>query len=118
MAMIGVAVLGSTGSIGESTLDVLRQHPDRFRAVALTAHRNAARLFAQCAEFRPDVALIADTTLHAALAARLREAGLATTLLAGTDQLSAIATLPSADYVMAAIVGAAGLRSTLAAAIT
>ena len=114
--MIGVAVLGSTGSIGESTLDVLRRHPDRFRVVALTAHRNAERLFAQCVEFRPDFALIADSTRHAALAARLRGAGLATTLLAGTEDLAAIATLPAADYVMAAIVGAAGLRSTLAAA--
>jgi 1-deoxy-D-xylulose-5-phosphate reductoisomerase len=116
MAMIGVAVLGSTGSIGESTLDVLRRHPDRFRVVALTANRNAERLFAQCLEFRPDVALIADASLHAALAARLRSAGLGTQLLAGADDLPAIATLPAADYVMAAIVGAAGLRSTLAAA--
>jgi 1-deoxy-D-xylulose-5-phosphate reductoisomerase len=116
MAMIGVAVLGSTGSIGESTLDVLRRHPDRFRVVALTANRNAERLFAQCVEFRPDVALIADPSLHAALAARLRSAGLGTQLLAGTEELPAIATLPAADYVMAAIVGAAGLPSTLAAA--
>ncbi|HMA11348.1 MAG TPA: 1-deoxy-D-xylulose-5-phosphate reductoisomerase [Steroidobacteraceae bacterium] len=114
--MIGVAVLGSTGSIGESTLDVLRRHPDRFRAVALTANRNAERLFAQCVEFRPDFALIGDVSLHAALAARLRGAGLATTLLAGPAELPAIATLPAADFVMAAIVGAAGLRSTLAAA--
>jgi 1-deoxy-D-xylulose-5-phosphate reductoisomerase len=114
--MIGVAILGSTGSIGESTLDVLRRHPDRFRAVALTAHRNAERLFAQCLEFRPDFALIADPAQHALLAARLRGAGLGTTLLAGADDLPVIASLPAADYVMAAIVGAAGLRSTLAAA--
>ena len=114
--MIGVAVLGSTGSVGESTLDVLRRHPDRLRAVALTAHRNAERLFAQCLEFRPDFALIADPSLHATLQARLRAAGLATSLLAGTDELPRIAALPAADYVMAAIVGAAGLRSTLAAA--
>jgi 1-deoxy-D-xylulose-5-phosphate reductoisomerase len=114
--MIGVAVLGSTGSIGESTLDVLRRHPDRFRVVALTAHRNAELLFTQCVEFRPDFALIADETQHAALASRLRGAGLATTLLAGPDELPTIAALPAAHYVMAAIVGAAGLRSTLAAA--
>jgi 1-deoxy-D-xylulose-5-phosphate reductoisomerase len=114
--MIGVAVLGSTGSIGESTLDVLRRHPDRFRAVALTANRNAERLFVQCMEFRPDVALIADATQHPALEARLRSAGLATRLLAGADELAVAATLPEADFVMAAIVGAAGLRSTLAAA--
>lgn len=116
MAMIGVAVLGSTGSIGESTLDVLRRHADRFRVVALTAHRNAERLYSQCVEFRPDVALIGDASLHAPLAARLRAAGLSTTLLAGADELPAVATLPAAGYVMAAIVGAAGLRSTLAAA--
>jgi 1-deoxy-D-xylulose-5-phosphate reductoisomerase len=114
--MIGVAVLGSTGSIGESTLDVLRRHPGRFRVVALTAHRNAELLFTQCVEFRPDFALIADDSQYAALAARLRGAGLATTLLAGAGELPNIATLPAADYVMAAIVGAAGLRSTLAAA--
>lgn len=114
--MIGVAVLGSTGSIGESTLDVLRLHSDRYRVVALTAHRNAERLFAQCVEFRPDFALITDPTGHAELATRLRGAGLATELLAGPADLVAMATLPAADYVMAAIVGAAGLRSTLAAA--
>jgi 1-deoxy-D-xylulose-5-phosphate reductoisomerase len=116
MAMIGVAVLGSTGSVGESTLDVLRRHPDRFRAVALTANRNAERLFAQCVELRPDFALIADPSLHAHLQARMRAAGLATVLLAGIEELPRIAALPAADYVMAAIVGAAGLRSTLAAA--
>jgi 1-deoxy-D-xylulose-5-phosphate reductoisomerase len=114
--MIGVAVLGSTGSIGESTLDVLRRHPQRFRAVALTAQRNADSLFAQCAEFRPDYALIGDKALHGPLAERLRRAGLATQLLAGEGDLTQIATLPAADFVMAAIVGAAGLRSTLAAA--
>ncbi len=114
--MIGVAVLGSTGSIGESTLDVLRRHPERYRVVALTAQRNAARLFEQCVEFRPDFAWIGDASLHAALGARLREAGLATQLLRGAQALEQIASLPDADYVMAAIVGAAGLRSTLAAA--
>jgi 1-deoxy-D-xylulose-5-phosphate reductoisomerase len=114
--MIGVAVLGSTGSIGESTLDVLRRHPARYRVVALTAQRNAARLFEQCVEFRPDYAWLGDAGQHAALSARLREAGLVTQLLRGAEALEQIATLPDADYVMAAIVGAAGLRSTLAAA--
>jgi 1-deoxy-D-xylulose-5-phosphate reductoisomerase len=114
--MIGVAVLGSTGSIGESTLDVLRRHPERFRVVALTAQRNAARLFEQCQEFRPDYAWLGEPGLHAALAERLHRAGLATQLLRDPDALQQLATLPSADYVMAAIVGAAGLRSTLAAA--
>jgi 1-deoxy-D-xylulose-5-phosphate reductoisomerase len=114
--VIGVAVLGSTGSIGESTLEVLRLHPQRFRVVALTAQRNAARLLEQCVEFRPDYAWIGDAGVHAELSERLRRAGLATKLLLGADSLEQIATLPDADYVMAAIVGAAGLRSTLAAA--
>jgi 1-deoxy-D-xylulose-5-phosphate reductoisomerase len=114
--MNGVAVLGSTGSIGESTLDVLRRHPQRFRVVALTAQRNAARLFEQCLEFRPDYAWIGDAGLYAGLTERLGRAGLPTELLCGTDALERVAALPAADYVMAAIVGAAGLRSTLAAA--
>jgi 1-deoxy-D-xylulose-5-phosphate reductoisomerase len=114
--MNGVAVLGSTGSIGESTLDVLRRHPQRFRVVALTAQRNAARLFEQCLEFRPDYAWIGDAGLYAGLTERLGRAGLPTELLCGTDALEQVAALPAADYVMAAIVGAAGLRSTLAAA--
>jgi 1-deoxy-D-xylulose-5-phosphate reductoisomerase len=114
--MIGVAVLGSTGSIGESTLDVLRRHPERFRVVALTAQRNAARLFEQCEQFRPDYAWIGDASLHAGLAEQLRRSGLPTQLLRGADALEQIAALPAAQYVMAAIVGAAGLRSTLAAA--
>ena len=114
--MIGVAVLGSTGSIGESTLDVLRRHPDRFRAVALTAHRNAARLFEQCQEFRPDYAWIGDPALQAGLHGQLRGAGLGTEVLCGASALEQIAATPAAQYVMAAIVGAAGLRSTLAAA--
>jgi 1-deoxy-D-xylulose-5-phosphate reductoisomerase len=114
--MIGVAVLGSTGSIGESTLDVLRQHPDRFRVVALSAHRNVERLRAQCLEFKPLCAAIADESLASALQQQLRAAGLSTEVLAGAQGAVTIAALPEAPYVMAAIVGAAGLASTLAAA--
>ena len=116
--MIGVAVLGSTGSIGESTLDVLRRHPRQFRPVALSAQRNAARLFEQCAEFRPERAWIGDSSLYTQLAARLRGAGLPTRLCTGAEALEELASMPEAGYVMAAIVGAAGLRSTLAAAST
>src|SRR4051812_35642375 len=104
--MIGVAVLGSTGSIGESTLDVLRRHPERFRVVALTAHRNAARLFEQCQEFRPDHAWIGDPALQTGLSERLRRAGLGTEVLCGAPALEQIAAMPAAQYVMAAIVGA------------
>ena len=114
--MKGVAVLGSTGSIGESTLDVLRRHPDRFRVVALAAHQNVALLTSQCAEFRPDYAAIADAALAGDLTRQLQQQGLATRVLAGIDAASQVAALPEADYVMAAIVGAAGLASTLAAA--
>ncbi len=114
--MIGVAVLGSTGSIGVSTLEVLRLHADRYRVVALAAHRNVGLLATQALEFRPDVVALADATLAPQLQARLASAGLATRVLAGPESLCAVATLPEAQYVMAAIVGAAGLPSTLAAA--
>ena len=114
--MIGVAVLGSTGSIGESTLDVLARHADEFRVVALSAGRNSERLAAQCLKFRPDVASLADPAAAALLQQQLRAAGVMTQVLSGPRSLEDIARLPSADYVMAAIVGAAGLPSTLAAA--
>ncbi|HXS29003.1 MAG TPA: 1-deoxy-D-xylulose-5-phosphate reductoisomerase [Steroidobacteraceae bacterium] len=128
----GVAVLGSTGSIGANTLDVIARHPDRFRVVALAANRNAARLAEQCLRFAPEVAAMADPAaaqeLEERLAAARREArsgrsqsgsgdGSATTrILAGADGLEVIASLPQVDCVMAAVVGAAGLNSTLAAA--
>jgi 1-deoxy-D-xylulose-5-phosphate reductoisomerase len=114
--MIGVAVLGSTGSIGESTLDVLRRHADRFRVVALAAQRNVDRLAAQCVEFRPDYAALADESLVAGLQQHLRQAGVPTRVLGGAAAVEHVAALPEAGYVMAAIVGAVGLRSTLAAA--
>ena len=116
--MIGVAVLGSTGSIGESTLDVVARHPDRFRLVAIGANRNAAKLAEQIARYRPAYAALADETA----AGELREllGGTARTaptrILAGAGALTEIAALSEVDAVMAAIVGAAGLRSTLAAA--
>ena len=114
--MIGVAVLGSTGSIGASTLDVLAQHPDRFRVVALAANRNAAKLAQQVAQFRPDYAVLADASAAPELTERLSKAGVATKVLAGADSLAAVAALGEVDHVVAAIVGAAGLESTLAAA--
>ena len=114
--MIGVVVLGSTGSIGESTLDVLARHPDRYRVVALGAHRNAGKLAEQVRRFRPAYAAMADEKAARELAAGLGTAARGTRVLAGAGALTEIATLPEADCVMAAIVGAAGLRSTLAAA--
>jgi 1-deoxy-D-xylulose-5-phosphate reductoisomerase len=112
----GVAVLGSTGTIGEATLDVAGRHPDRFRIVALAAHSNHAALFAQVERHRPECVALVDRTAAAKLAQRVAAARLTTRVLAGPEALSTVATLPAADAVMAAIVGAAGLAPTLAAA--
>jgi 1-deoxy-D-xylulose-5-phosphate reductoisomerase len=113
--MIGVAVLGATGSIGVSTLDVLARHPEHFRVVALTAHRDLERLEAQCLEFRPELAVMADPDAASRLSRRLAGRLPGTRVLGGPEGLVAAAELPSADYVMAAIVGAAGLLPALAA---
>ena len=111
-----IALLGATGSIGGSTLDVVARHPDRFAAVALSAHRDVAGLVARCRAAGAAYAAIADPALEGELARQLREAGLATRALAGPAALETLATLPEVDTVVAAVVGAAGLRSTLAAA--
>ncbi|MBV8342833.1 MAG: 1-deoxy-D-xylulose-5-phosphate reductoisomerase [Gammaproteobacteria bacterium] len=114
--MIGVAVLGSTGSVGESTLDVLARHRDRFRLVAIAANNNAAKLARQIRAWRPPYAALADESAAAELRALLGAAVPETRVLAGTGALEELALLPEAGCVMAAVVGAAGLRSTLAAA--
>jgi len=114
--MIGVSVLGSTGSIGVSTLDVLSRHPDRYRAVALTANRDVDGLEAQCLKFRPELAVMADAGAARELAARLAGRLPGTRVAQGPDGLVEAASLDSAGYVMAAIVGAAGLLPALAAA--
>jgi 1-deoxy-D-xylulose-5-phosphate reductoisomerase len=111
-----IALLGATGSIGGSTLDVVARHPERFRAVALSAHRDVAGLAARCRAAGAEYAAIADPALAGELARALREAGLSTRPLAGPEALETLATLPEVDTVVAAVVGAAGLRSTLAAA--
>jgi 1-deoxy-D-xylulose-5-phosphate reductoisomerase len=115
-APAGVAVLGCTGSIGESTLDVLRRHPDRYRVVALVARSNVARLVAQAVEFRPAFVAIADAARGADLRSRLAAAGVAAEVFEGADAAAKLAVLPEVHCVVAAIVGAAGLTSTLAAA--
>ncbi len=112
--MIGVSVLGSTGSIGVSTLDVLARHPDRYRVVALTANRDVAGMAAQCRRFRPQLVAMADAQAAADLAREIGDLP-GTEVLAGVDGLCAAARHPEADQVMAAIVGAAGLLPTLAA---
>jgi 1-deoxy-D-xylulose-5-phosphate reductoisomerase len=111
-----VAVLGSTGSIGLSTLDVLARHPDRYEVFALTAHNNVARLREQCLAYRPRFAVVVDAAAAAKLSAELHSAGSATRVLVGEGALSEVAAHEDVDAVMAAIVGAAGLRSSLAAA--
>jgi 1-deoxy-D-xylulose-5-phosphate reductoisomerase len=112
----GVAILGSTGSVGEHTLDVIARHPDRFRVVALGAHRNVAKLAEQARRFAAPYVALADATAAGQLERELRARGAPARVLAGPGALEEIATLPEVDSVMAAIVGAAGLRSTLAAA--
>src|SRR6185295_7336509 len=109
-----IAILGATGSIGQSTLDVVARHPDRFRVVALTAHRQVDELALLCRRHRPAYACVADASLAPALQQRL--AGTGVKVLAGEPGLVEIAGLPEVDCVMAAIVGAAGLRAALAAA--
>jgi len=115
-AVQNVAILGATGSIGRSTLDVIARHPDRWRAFALTAHTQSEELFALCARHRPALAVLTDETHARSLRARVREAGLPTRVLAGAAALVEAAVDPAVDAVMAAIVGAAGLAPTLAAA--
>jgi 1-deoxy-D-xylulose-5-phosphate reductoisomerase len=114
--VIGVAVLGSTGSVGESTLDVLARHRDRFRLVAIAANTNTAKLAAQILAWQPAYAALADGHAAAELRALLGAAAPQTRLLAGPQALEELASLSEVQCVMAAIVGAAGLRSTLAAA--
>jgi 1-deoxy-D-xylulose-5-phosphate reductoisomerase len=111
-----VAILGSTGSIGLSTLDVLERHRDRFEVFALAAHSNVARLREQCLRHEPRFAVAADAGAASRLASELHAARCATQVLPGKGALSQIAAHTEVDVVMAAIVGAAGLDSSLAAA--
>jgi 1-deoxy-D-xylulose-5-phosphate reductoisomerase len=110
-----LSILGATGSIGVSTLDVVARHPERFEVVALSGHRQIRKLAGQCLSCAPRYAVVADdvaaSELRALLAGRV-----ATEVLHGIEALEFIASLPEVDTVMAAIVGAAGLRPTLAAA--
>ena len=111
-----IAILGSTGSIGQSTLSVIEQHPDRFAVASLAAGRNLDSTFDQCQRWRPQVVSMATEELADALALRLKEAG--TTgieVIHGTAGTVRVATLPEADFVVSAIVGVSGLEATYAA---
>jgi 1-deoxy-D-xylulose-5-phosphate reductoisomerase len=110
-----VTVLGATGSIGLSTLDVIARHPERYSVFALTAFSRVAELKALCLRHRPRFAVLADEALARVLQADLHAAGLATRVLVGCGGLCEVAAHPEVDVVMAAIVGAAGLRPTLSA---
>ncbi len=114
--MIGVTILGATGSIGASTLSVLGQHPDRFRVVALTANDNVDAMARLCRQWRPEFVVMRDPGAAASLRERLVRERLASEVLSGLDGLEQVASLPQTDYVMAAIVGAAGLMPAMAAA--
>jgi 1-deoxy-D-xylulose-5-phosphate reductoisomerase len=111
-----LTVLGSTGSIGKSTLDVVARHSDKYQIVALTANQQDDLLFEQCKKFQPRYAVLLDEAASERLKKNLQAAGIATEVLCGTDALEKVSTLPEVDAVMAAIVGAAGMPPTLAAA--
>lgn len=110
-----VTVLGATGSVGTSTLDVIARHPSRYRVHALSANRSRQALLAQCHVHQPRLAVLECEEDAVWLRARLAEAGLVTEVRCGTDALIEVAEAPETDVVMAAIVGAAGLLPTLAA---
>ena len=111
-----ITVLGSTGSIGVNTLDVLARHPDRFSVFALSGHSRIDVLFSQCLAHQPQFVVATDPRAGAQLQARLAAAGSATRVLLGHEALDEVAAHPDVDMVMAAIVGAAGLSSCIAAA--
>ncbi len=114
--MIGLTLLGATGSIGISTLDVVARHKDKYKIVALTANRNIELLAEQCETWQPKYAVIAGHDLTKSLRSALKSKGIDTEVLSGVEGLQYVAAIPEAHYVMAAIVGAAGLLPTLAAA--
>lgn len=111
-----ITILGATGSIGLSTLDVIRRHPDRYCVFALTAHANVERMLQQVLEFAPRFAVMRDEACAQQLQAKLRPHDMPTTVLAGEQGLCEVAAHADVDAVMAAIVGGAGLMPTLAAA--
>ncbi len=114
--MKGMTILGSTGSIGGSTLDVLAQHAGEYRIVALTANQNVDRMLAQCQQFKPTYAVMMDADAATKLDYQLQKLSSETVVLSGIEGLCKVVALDETDYVMAAIVGAAGLQPTLAAA--
>ena len=115
--MQSITVLGATGSIGVSTLDVIARHPDRYRVFALTAHSRVDELAEQCIRFTPEVAVVGTAEAASQLSARLQSAGLITQVDYGEQALCDVSSADACTTVMAAIVGAAGLAPTMAAAL-
>ncbi|GAB1256753.1 1-deoxy-D-xylulose-5-phosphate reductoisomerase [Aurantivibrio plasticivorans] len=115
MAVKTITVLGSTGSVGKSTLNVIAQHPDRYAVFALVANRSVDKMVAQCLACQPRIAVMRDEESASELRSRLADAGAGTEVLSGDDGMNTAATDSAVDMVMAAIVGAAGLAPTLAA---
>ena len=113
-----LTILGSTGSIGDSTLDVVDRHPDRFHITALTANKNVKKMLAQCQRFKPHFAVMLDSESAEQLSIAIQTAELEVEVLAGIESLEKVASLPEVDIVMAAIVGAAGIKPAFAAAKT
>lgn len=114
--MKGICILGATGSIGVNTLDVAARHPDKYKIVALSANSQVDRLVEQCEKYQPEYAVMANETAATELKIKLEAVNSTVNVLSGNDGLETIASLTQVDYVMAAIVGAAGLKPTLAAA--
>lgn len=111
-----LTILGSTGSIGVNTLDVVARHPDLYQVFALTANQQIDVLLEQCVRFKPVFAVVLDEYKAACLRQKLQHAGLTTSVLVGVPALMQVASAPEVDTVMAAIVGAAGLAPAMAAA--
>jgi 1-deoxy-D-xylulose-5-phosphate reductoisomerase len=110
-----ITVLGATGSIGLSTLDVIARHPERYQVFALSGFTRLGELFSLCVRHVPQFAVVPEAGAALKLQDDLRSAGLPTRVLVGEEGLCQVAAAPEVDAVMAAIVGAAGLRPTLAA---
>ncbi len=113
-----VTILGATGTIGVNTLDVISQHPNRFRVFALTANKNVDALFSQCLKFSPQYAVMLEDQAAEQLSLRLKEVGSTTQVMSGMSALEFVSSHENVDVVMAAIVGSAGLKPAIAAAMT
>ncbi len=116
LSQTGIVVFGATGSVGISTLDVVARHPEKFRVVALTAFSQVERMVELCKIHQPEYVVMVDSNAAELLHKALSQTGLSINVLSGPQGLEKVAILPQAEYVMAAIVGAAGLVPTLAAA--